>query len=234
MYSRGCSNNRFIAEEDLAYALTVLPTSASSSVLPSSSSTTPLSSTVLPSSPSSSSTPTSSTPPLAIKSETPAEKTEETEHIPVYTEQKEAAGLECVAKQLCANELVVVTTIYCCYSNSKTLPEGLMSEEEQEYTEDHIQEILCRVDEVPCSSEMTSFIHNLVANTTAGPDIAATLTRMLERRAPAALFISVLFVRSLVKYLTLQLTNIGPRECLNDMPEYRLALQTTKLLQTFG
>ena len=44
----------------------------------------------------------------------------------------------------------------------------------------------------------------------------------------------MLFIRSLVKYLTLQLTNIGPRECLTDMPEYRLAVETRKLLESFG
>ena len=102
------------------------------------------------------------------------------------------------------------------------------------YSLTEIENTLDRVDSVQYSSEMTSFVHNLVANTTNGPDITATLSKMLDRKAPGALFISMLFIRSLVKYLTLQLTNIGPRECLTDMPEYRLAVVTRKLLERFG
>lgn len=157
-----------------------------------------------------------------------------------------------MAKQLCANELVVVTTIYCCYSNSKSLPPDLKSEMESErsfktesesrsneelpsqYSLEEIESTLDKVDSVHYSTEMTSFIHNLLANTTNGPDITATLASMLDRKAPGALFIAMLFIRSLVKYLTLQLTNIGPRECLTDMPEYRLAVETRKLLESFG
>ncbi|KAL5252716.1 hypothetical protein ACHWQZ_G015469 [Mnemiopsis leidyi] len=253
-----------LIEEDLAYALTVLPSSSvlqtasnrPPTALPSSSSTLPSSSSTLPSSlPSSSPLPSSSgqsvSPPLVIKSENKSDKQDDFDSLSSYPDQKQTTSLDCVAKQLCANELVVVTTIYCCYSYSKSLPLELKREMESDnspkpktesesrcntsqYSLEEIESTLDRVDNVQYSTEMTSFIHNLLANTTNGPDITATLAAMLGRKAPCALFISMLFIRSLVKYLTLQLTNIGPRECLTDMPEYRLAVETKKLLESFG
>ncbi|XP_063678021.1 uncharacterized protein LOC134813994 isoform X3 [Bolinopsis microptera] len=242
-----------VFEEDLAYALNVLPNQPvlPTSSLPASSPVLHVSSPVLPSM---SNLPTSSkqsTPPLIIKSESRADKQEEFDSIPAYPTEKQTTSLDCVAKQLCANELVVVTTIYCSYSNSKTLPPDLSKEMSEDkspskqeqstegndtlpYSLPEIEATSDRVDNVQYSHEMTCFTHNLVANTTNGADITATLSKMLERKAPGALYIAMLFIRSLVKYLTLQLTNIGPRECLTDMPEYRLAVETRKLLESFG
>ena len=229
------------------------------------------------------------TPPLIIKSESKAAPMDKAHKAPdssaatkcdeplvsdpVYPTQKHETSLECVAKQLCQNELMVVTTIYCLYTGEKNLPDDLKiagsfnSEESASsssvderaskrrrldsnntssssseenlpnmtgYSLSEIEAVLERVDKTPYSAEMTTFIHNLVANTDNGPHIVETLCKLLEKRVPGVLFISVLLVRSLAKYLAVQLTNIGPRECLEDLPEYRLTVETQKLLSSFG
>ena len=101
------------AEEDLAYAQTVLPTSPPPPTTPSSSIQTTI--------------------PLVIKSESkvPPYKAEDLDSILSYPDQKQRTSLYCVAKQLYASELAVLTTIYCSYSSSKTLPPDSTSEMER-------------------------------------------------------------------------------------------------------
>ena len=259
-------DNIHLSEEGLAYALTGLPSTSNPASSPIATSST----NALAGSSSSSGI----TPPLIIKSESKAPQpvtdkpnkatdTSRSDDIPDSVYERQETSLECVAKQLCQNEVVVVTTIYCSYTGTKTLPEDLMRSDKSDvskesssaedraskrrrldssseqpsgpgYSQSEIEKVLERVDGTPYCSEMTAFIHNLVANTDNGPDIVETLCKMLGKRAPSALFISLLFVRSLTKYLAVQLTNIGPRECLEDLPEYRLTVETQKLLTSFG